>query len=132
MKVDNLDPLINELRQLMQLLHERATIEKQRFIEGKALTTDAFRPLRDAGFKLGSIGTTSTVLTRPLQPGLYHFAADTDMFIEIGPTPVAQVDASYFMWGGTVVGPIQILEGDLVAAITNGGTNANLWMKPVK
>lgn len=129
---NELDPLLNELKAIKELLHERSTVDKQLFVHGKLLVSDAFRPSRDAGIKLGSIGTTSTVLTNKLSPGFYHFTSDTDMFVEIGPTPTAQIDASYLMLAGAVYGPILIKEGDLVAAILSVGSNANLWMKPIQ
>lgn len=127
------DLLLEELRQIKAgILKLNSAFPKQSITHGAAHVVNVFRPSKDAMRTLAGITNAGSIFTpQPLVPGLYHFSCDGTMWVEVSPTPVAQVNASYRIYSGATFGPILIRMGDYVAAIADSAGTFTLFMKPV-
>lgn len=104
----------------------------QNILDGAAIrTSESFRIAREGGPTL-AVSTTSSA-TDVLPPGLYHITADTTgVFIAIGKAPTAIADGhDYRLVADGVFGPVEIREGERIAAIVASGT-ANLYYHRVR
>lgn len=109
----------------------RLAFESLKITDGALRVFDSFRISREGGPAL-SVSTTKNT-TDILPAGLYHITSDTaGVFIAIGSSPNVTTDGfDYRLVADGVFGPVEIRQGERIAAITAAGT-ANLYYHRVR
>lgn len=109
----------------------RRSFEDLKIDNGALRVSDVYRISPEGGPTL--VVSSTVAFTDQLAPGLYHITSDTaGVFIAIGSSPTVGTGGhDYRLVADGVFGPVEILEGERIAAIIAAGT-ANLYYHRVR